>query len=156
MWGDRIAGVVLGLVLGVAIVAVFVFVFSEQTIDSASISQGGSAATGSQTGGGGGHARRHQGGGAPKPSSVTATVPVVGGAPPESGPAHVDADQGDNVTLTINPDGDVSVELIGYGITKTIPASTPTPISFKAARPGNFALINTATHIAVAQLRVNP
>ena len=155
MWGDRIVGVVVGLVLGVGIVAVFVFVFSEDTIDSASISSGGGAAA-SQSRGGGGSSEHREGGGKPEPGSVEANVQVVGGAPPESGPAHVDASQGDTVTLTINSDGAVGVELIGYGITRSIPASSPTPIRFKATRPGNFALINTATHIAVAQLRVSP
>jgi hypothetical protein len=154
MWGDRIVGVVVGLVLGVGLVAVFVFVFSEETIDSASISSGGAAA--SQSRGGGGSSEHRQGGGKPEPGSVEANVQVIGGAPPESGPAHVDASQGDSVTLTINSDGAVSVELIGYGITRSIPASSPTPVRFKASQPGNFALINTATHIAVAQLRVSP
>jgi hypothetical protein len=153
MWADRIVGVVSGLVLGVGIVAVFVFVFSEQTIDSASISPPGTATTAEPHGG-----AQHQNGGhnAPKPASVEGTVTMLGGAPPESGPAHVDADEGDTVTLTINSDEAVSVELIGYGITRTIPASSPTPIRFKATHAGNFALINTATHIAVAQLRVSP
>lgn len=157
MWGDRIVGVVFGLVLGVAIVAVFVFVLSEQTIDSASISPGGATTTGHSSSGGGARDKGgNGGGGAAKPASVEASVQVLGGAPPTTGPAHVDANQGDNVTLTINSDGAVTVELIGYGITKTIPASTPTPIRFQATQPGNFALINTATHIAVSQLRVNP
>ena len=154
MWGDRIVGVVFGLALGVGIVAIFVFVFSEQTIDSASISPTGTATTTREPPSG----AQHQGGGnsAAKPASVEGTVTVLGGAPPESGPAHVDAHEGDTVTLTIDSDGAVSVELIGYGITRSIPASSPTPIRFKATHAGNFALINTATHIAVAQLRVNP
>ena len=35
--GDRALGIVLGLLVGLAIVAVFVFVFSEDTIDSSRI-----------------------------------------------------------------------------------------------------------------------
>jgi hypothetical protein len=38
--GDRLFGIVLGLVIGVAIVAVFVFVFSEDTVDAPKIDQG--------------------------------------------------------------------------------------------------------------------
>jgi hypothetical protein len=38
--GDRLIGIVLGLVLGVAIVAIFVFVFSEETVDAPSIDRG--------------------------------------------------------------------------------------------------------------------
>ena len=36
-WGDRTVGIVLGLALGIAIVAIFVFVFSEETIDNAGL-----------------------------------------------------------------------------------------------------------------------
>ncbi len=35
--GDLAIGIVAGIVLGLAVVALFVFVFSEQTVDSASI-----------------------------------------------------------------------------------------------------------------------
>lgn len=37
--GDRIAGILLGLAIGIAIVAVFVFVFSEDTVDAPSIDE---------------------------------------------------------------------------------------------------------------------
>jgi hypothetical protein len=40
-WGDRLLGIVLGLVIGIAIVAVFVFVFSEDTVDAPSLEGGG-------------------------------------------------------------------------------------------------------------------
>ncbi len=35
--GDRALGIVLGIIVGIAIVAVFVFVFSEDTIDSSQL-----------------------------------------------------------------------------------------------------------------------
>ena len=35
--GDRAAGIIIGLLLGVAIVLIFVFVFSEDTVDAPSI-----------------------------------------------------------------------------------------------------------------------
>lgn len=41
--GDRALGIVLGLLVGLAIVAVFVFVFSEETIDSSQLEEGSSA-----------------------------------------------------------------------------------------------------------------
>ncbi len=43
-WGDRALGIVLGILVGIAIVAVFVFVFSEDTIDSAGVDSGGQPA----------------------------------------------------------------------------------------------------------------
>jgi hypothetical protein len=42
-WRDRALGIFLGIVLGLAIVAVFVFVFSEDTVDAPSIDQGAPA-----------------------------------------------------------------------------------------------------------------
>ena len=44
-WRDRALGIFLGLVIGIAIVAVFVFVFSEDTVDAPSIDQGGAPAS---------------------------------------------------------------------------------------------------------------
>lgn len=38
--GDRALGIVLGILVGIAIVAVFVFVFSEETIDSSHLETG--------------------------------------------------------------------------------------------------------------------
>jgi hypothetical protein len=38
--GDRLIGIVLGILLGLAIVAIFVFVFSEDTVDAPSIDKG--------------------------------------------------------------------------------------------------------------------
>ena len=38
--GDRVLGIVIGLALGLAIVAVFVFAFSEDTVDAPSLDRG--------------------------------------------------------------------------------------------------------------------
>ena len=38
--GDRLAGILLGIALGLAIVAIFIFVFSEDTVDAPSIDEG--------------------------------------------------------------------------------------------------------------------
>jgi hypothetical protein len=43
---DRILGIVLGLLLGVAIVAIFVFGFSGETVDAPSLETGGQAQAG--------------------------------------------------------------------------------------------------------------
>lgn len=45
-WRDRALGIFLGLVLGVAIVAVFVFVFSGDTVDAPSLERGEQAPAG--------------------------------------------------------------------------------------------------------------
>ncbi len=38
-WGDRVVAIVLGMLLGVGIVALFVFVYSERTVDAPSIAR---------------------------------------------------------------------------------------------------------------------
>jgi hypothetical protein len=145
MYKERIAGIALGIVLGLGLVALFVFVFSEDAIDSASL--GGAA---------GRTAPAHAGKKPEKPRSVAVTVHVVGGAPPATtGPAHLDATQGDRVTFNVESDAAATLSVTGYGISKAVDAGK-TSITFTASKPGNFALINATTTIAVAQLRVSP
>src|SRR5215213_9034389 len=98
MCKERIAGILLGIALGIGIVAIFVFVFSEDAIDSASL--GGESDRGeaeqTRTASGGEPPKAEKTGGG---KSVEVTVPVVAGAPPEAtGPAHLNVRQGDKVT----------------------------------------------------------
>jgi hypothetical protein len=141
-WPDRIVGIVVGLILGVGVVAVFVFVFSEQTVDAPSLSGGrdGTAESGA--------------GGAGPSATPVATVRVIGGGPPPSGPAQLHYRRGDLVRLRVLSDGPVRLQLRGYGIARTATAQRPTPIRFKASLPGNFPLLVTGSHVAVAGLRV--
>ena len=69
-WRDRLIGIVLGLILGVGIVAGFVFLYSEDTVDAPSISTG-------DRGGG-----RRSGGVNPNSLPPVATVRVIDGVPP--------------------------------------------------------------------------
>jgi hypothetical protein len=46
----------------------------------------------------------------------------------------------------------VTLELQGYGITRSVAAGRPTLIEFEASRTGNFALLSGS--IGVAQIRV--
>jgi hypothetical protein len=146
LWRDRLIGVVLGVALGLGVVVLFVFVFSEQTVDAPSLSSHPS--------------RAHEGHGAAKPkpehdaTPPVATVRVIGGAPPPSGPAQLDYRTGDLVRLSVVSDATVDVGLLGYGIERAVPAGQPTPISFRASKPGSFPLLVTASHIDVARLTV--
>ena len=45
MHGERAIGIVLGVALGLVVVALFVFVFSEETVDAPSIDEGGATQT---------------------------------------------------------------------------------------------------------------
>lgn len=140
-WRDRVIGVVLGLILGVGIVTGFVFIYSEETIDAPSLSEGGG--DGQAPGG-----RR----GSTDPPPV-ATVRVVDGAPPASGPAELHYRRNEVVRLRVVSDGTVGVELLGYGIERTITAGEPALIRFKASRPGDFPLI-TSSRIDIARISV--
>lgn len=143
-----------GILIGIGIVAAFVFLGSEGTIDAPRINQG--ATTGAE------HQRSR-----PKPHKQSgdgqqasakpkaAKVEISSGAPPASGPAHLDFQEGDRVALEVDSDATVGIELLGYGITTTVQAGTPSQISFTATRTGNFPLIVSASHIAVAQIRVD-
>ncbi len=145
---DRAIGIVAGVLLGVAIVIVFVFFGSEGTIDAPRIDHGATTT-----------AAQPNGKPRPKPqgpSTVRARVVIAGGAPPTSGPAQVEAHEGDRVKLDVRSDATLGVELLGYGIAPTIEAGKPTTIAFRATKKGNFPLIVSASHIAVAQIRVAP
>src|SRR5215212_9888723 len=145
--GDRVIAILLGLILGVGIVTAFVFLGSEGTIDSPSL--GGQA--GGESGGGSG---ANGGAGETATRSCGATIHVTGGAPPESGPAQVECRQGDRARLQVVSDMAIDVELVGYGITRTIPAGEAIPIEFTASKPGNFPLIVVDSPVGVAEVRV--
>jgi hypothetical protein len=143
-WRDRIIGVVLGVILGIGVVVFFVFVYSDRTVDAPSLagrSKGGAATTGGGS--------RHHG---PPP---VATVRVVSGAPKASGPAELHYRKGDLVRLRVTSNLQETLSLLGYGITRTVPANGVSTIRFRATKGGNFPLIVTASHIAIARLTVD-
>jgi pyrroloquinoline-quinone synthase len=142
-WRDRVIGIALGVVLGVGVVVVFVFVYSERTVDAPSLARNG---RGGHGGGGGGGS-----GGGPPP---VATVEVVNGIPPAAGPAELAYRRGELVRLRLVSDASVVVELSVYGIERTVAAGRPSMIRFKASKPGNFPLLVTTSHIAVARITV--
>lgn len=141
-WRDRIVGIVLGVILGIGIVAAFVLALSEQTVDAPSLSgpgRGGAV----QPGGGGG-----------PPEPPVADVRVIGGVPPPSGPAELRYRRGDLVRLRVISDGTVRIALPGYRVERAVPAGKPVPIRFRASKRGNFSLLVVPSQVAVAQLRV--
>ena len=140
-WRDRSIGIVLGLILGVGIVTAFVFWFSEQTVDAPSISNPGKAERD-------GARSEHDS------TPPVAEVKVIGGTPPASGPAELHYRKGDLVRLRVVSDTTQGVELLGYGITRSVPAGRPILIRFRASRAGNFALVLTPSHIDIARITV--
>src|SRR5436190_20549603 len=97
-WRDRLIGVAVGLVLGIGVVVLFVFVYSERTVDAPSISRG--AASGGQGSHGQGRGSQAPGG----RRAPVAMVRVVGGAPPPSGPPAFHYRKGAEIRLRVASD----------------------------------------------------
>jgi hypothetical protein len=171
-WTDRIIGITIGIVLGLGVLAYFVFVHSEGTIDAPKVNSGGSGQTTGQLPGEAGaqtpgeSAPAHPGspeqpteGGAtskaekqPRPDPV---VKVIGGAPPTgSGPKSLHFKQDEQIRFEIETDEPFSFEIRGLGVKQSIEASSI--ISFKAHKSGQFPVISTATLIGVADLLIKP
>jgi hypothetical protein len=160
---DRVIGILVGLLLGLVIVTAFVFFGSESTIDAPGVNgsaqrnqppasngrQGESGKTGA------GNPAKPSKAAPPKPATPpVVTVRVIGGAPPSSGPAHLDYPAQETVRLRVVSDETVGVELVGLGLSGTVRAGQPTLLRFRAKKPGNYPLIVTASHIAIAQIRI--
>jgi hypothetical protein len=141
-----VLGIVVGLVLGIAVVAAFFFLGSEGTIDAPRIS-------GVNTGK---PAPAAKPGATPKPQAAPApaipTVRIVGGAPPPAGPAKLHFKLGERARIEIDTDAPVGIEIPGYGISQTIESDSV--LSFKAEHAGQFPMIVAASHIGVAELSV--
>jgi hypothetical protein len=154
-WRDRIIGIVLGVVVGVGVIIAFVFFLSEQTVDAPSLS--GTRPTAGANHGGGATRQRHQGPGQSRQPGAPeiATVRIIDGGPPASGPAELKYQVGDEIRLSVLSNTSLDVELTGYGLSRTIPADEPTEIDVRARRPGTFALIVAESHIDVARISVS-
>jgi len=155
-WRDRITGIVLGVVVGVGVIIAFVFFLSEQTVDAPSLS-GTRPAAGANHGGGGTTGQRPAGPGKPQQPTAppTATIRIIDGGPPASGPAELHYKTGDQIRLSVLSNTSLDVELTGYGLTRTIPADEPTEIDIRAKRPGTFGLIVADSHVDVARISVS-
>jgi hypothetical protein len=145
-WAERGVGIVVGVVLGVGIVAAFVFLGSEETIDAPRISgiEGDSA-----------QGLAGERGSAPPPRSQRppiATVRVEGVAPPESGPARLEFRRGSTARFRVVSDAPVTIDVLGYGISE--PVESGDVISFRATRVGQFPVVVSGSNIGVATVRV--
>jgi hypothetical protein len=142
---DYAVGIAAGVVLGIAVIAAFLFLGSEGTIDAPRIS-------GVDTG----KPERSRPQPAPKPHPAPSipTVQVIGGAPPPAGPARLRFHRGDRVRFRVETDAPVGIEIPGYRIAETVESGAV--VSFEARRTGQFPVIVAASHIGIAELRVAP
>jgi hypothetical protein len=136
-WLDRIIGVGLGIVLGLAVVVVFVFFGSEGTIDAPRIS-------GVDTG--------KPGGPPPGGPARLQLVRVIDGRPPASGPVRLEFKLGD-ARFVVGSDQAVRIEIPGYGVSRTVGPGRGT-VAFEATKPGQFPVIVAPSSIDVATMRV--
>jgi hypothetical protein len=140
-----VLGIVIGLVLGIATAAVFVFLGSEGTIDAPRISGVESAKPGAAPDPGPAAAPT-----GPRP---TPTVRVVGGAPPPSGPARLHFKRGGKVRFRLVTDAPVAIAVPGYGVEETLESGQT--LSFAATRVGQFPLVAAASEISLATLVIS-
>jgi hypothetical protein len=138
-WLDRTIGVLLGLVLGIGVIALFVFEGSEGTIDAPRIS----GIEGRQGQGQAGGGQRVQ------------LVRVIDGKPPASGPVRVDFKQGEKARFLVDSNEAIGIEISGYGVSRTVGPGR-TLVSFEARKSGQYPIIDAASTIDVATLRVTP
>jgi hypothetical protein len=144
-----VLGILGGLAIGIAVVAAFVFLGSEGTVDAPRITgvdTGKPAATAKPKAKPVPRPRPH-----PAP---TPTVQVVGGAPPASGPVQLHFKRGDRVRFRVDTDVPIGIEIPGYGISEVVESGSV--VSFRALRSGQFPVIVADSHIGVAELLVAP
>ena len=134
-WLDRTVGVVLGLALGIGVIVLFVFEGSEGTIDAPRIS----GIEGTQQGGGG--------------AQRVPLVKVIAGKPPPSGPVRLDFKKGARARFVVQSDQELGIEVVGYGVSRTVNPGR-TLVSFKASKSGQYPIVDSASEIAIANLRV--
>jgi hypothetical protein len=135
-WLDRTVGIVLGLVLGIGVIALFVFKGSEGTIDAPRIS-------GIDTG---------KPGTGPRQIRVP-LVKVIAGKPPESGPVQLRVKKGHRARFVVQSDQEIGIEVVGYGVSRTVSPGR-TLVSFPTRKTGQFPIVDSASEISVASLRV--
>lgn len=137
-WLDRTLGILLGLTLGIGLIVLFVFEGSEGTIDAPRIS----GIEGTQQGGGG--------------QSRQVRVPlvkVIAGKPPASGPTRLDFKKGRRARFVVQTDQELGIEVVGYGVSRTVSPGR-TLVSFRTSKSGQFPIVDSASEIAIANLRV--
>ena len=132
-------GIFLGLVLGIGVIAFFVFESSEDTIDAARIS-------GLEEG-------DEQPGGGPDTPAQVPLVRVIDGRPPASGPVRLNFKQGGSARFVIGSDRPVEIEVTGLGVTRGVGVGR-TLVTFVLRRSGQFPVLVADSKIVVATLRV--
>jgi hypothetical protein len=131
--------VVLGVLLGLAVIVVFVFKGSEGTIDAPRISgiNTGQPRPGLPLGGG----------------TRLPLVRVIDGMPPPSGPVRLEFKQGGTARFVVDSDQPIGIEITGYGVSRQA-ATGRTIVAFRAAKPGQYPVVVAPSQIGIATMQV--
>jgi hypothetical protein len=121
-------------VLGVGVVAAFVFLGSEETIDAPRLSNGDGSS------------------GTQPPAAGLPIVRVVGGAAPAAGPAELEVQRGARARFRVVSDEPSVIGVPGYGIRRRVDGSQV--VGFRASRAGRFEVIVAGSGVLIASLRV--
>lgn len=124
------------MILGVATITAFLFLGSEETIDAPRLS--GPEATEDRADAG----------------AEIPTVRIKGGAPPPSGPARLAYEQGERVRFRVLTDAPTTIAVLGYGIERQVRSGER--VSFRARRPGQFAVVVADSRIGIASVTITP
>jgi hypothetical protein len=159
---DRRLGIGIGLVLGVAAVILFVFVFSDDTVDAPAVDESKTAQTTTAPADDEGDRPDKQATRPEKPEEPDepeepplATIEVAGGAP-VGGVQTLETGKGEQIAFEVVSDVADEVHVHGYDISKDVEAGGKVRFSFVAEIDGIFEVEMENAGVQIAELRVNP
>jgi hypothetical protein len=165
---DRAIGIAAGIVLGLAVVAAFVFLGSEDTIDAPSIDNGAAGKAADERvrdrddvqtpDANEGRKRGDDGGGGIKRTPVLDIF--VRDGRPQGGVTKLNFKSGEDVRFRVISDTPGEVHVHGYEVYKDVTPGEPSGISFPAEFEGVFEvelhLHETGGEVPIAELEVAP
>ena len=154
--GDRALGIVLGLLLGVAIVAVFAFVFSEDTIDSAQLEGAGDGRAAEQPGDETDAGRGQPPGDPAEPPEPAVPVIEIEGGQPVGGVQELEVTSGESIGIRVSSDAAYEIHLHGYDVAQEVAAGGSTEFDVPADIEGVFELEIEETVTPIAEISVVP
>lgn len=161
---ERRLGIGIGLVLGVAAVILFVFVFSDETIDEPAVDEPAVEAPTN------GSPARDRGEERPEADDPTRDAEPNPGAPseppfptievvdgqPVGGVQQIETDKGEEIAFVIRSDVADHVHVHGYDLFEDVEAGGRARFSFEASIDGIFEIELEDRGVQIAELRVNP
>jgi hypothetical protein len=140
---DRRLGAAIGLLLGIGAVILFVFVFSDDTVDAPAVDEPAAIETTTSTTT------------TTTEKAPVTTIEIVGGEP-KGGVEELEVNKGDQVKFKVVSDAASEVHVHGYDLFENVEAGGSVSFSFVAEIDGIFDVELEDTATQIAELRVNP